>query len=133
MAHVFNLQPTSIQDVSKQASKVSRNAEVQHRMAGDRLVVNRDVGHRRKYLVPVTPVVVLRMLTILQFQFEAIEDCQYAPAQLQQGVTFARTQGAERQQRVLQFSSGLVECGVDEPVVLELLWHKQQLHEHNEE
>jgi len=70
------------------------------------------------------PVVVLRTLGArLQPHLETGEDDENVPAQLQHGVPLARTQGAEREQRVLQLSSRLVELCVYEAIVLE---HLQQ-------
>lgn len=95
--------------------------ELQDRICALGPVVDGDVGNWRQYLVTVVLSVQLRVLTRLQTQIEAGHYRHDVPFELNQCVSFARTQGSETHNWMLQLSAVLVELGVDKTVVLERL------------
>ena len=74
----------------------------------------------------VVAVVVLCLRARLQAHLEAGEDGDEVPLELQQGVTLAWAESAERDDWVLQFLSVLREGRVDEAVVLKDLQREDE-------
>jgi len=83
--------------------------------------VDFDVADGREDLMPVVVGVVLGVFTRLQTHVEPRHERQQVPLELQQRVTFARTQSTEAHHWVLHLAAELVELGVDETVILEYL------------
>ena len=72
-------------------------------------------------LVAVVLIVVLRVLTVEQFQLEVVEHGHQVPLQLEHSITFAGAEGTEGHHGVFDFSPILVKLGIDKTVILELL------------
>ena len=109
---------------------VARRDELESRVRRLGSEVDLDVAHWRQDLVSVVVGVVLGALAVSRTQLEARQHRQQEPLELEQGVALARTQRPEPHHRVVHLLAELVELGVHETVVLELLRRSTPIHYH---
>ena len=109
---------------------VARRDELESRVRRLGSEVDLDVAHWRQDLVSVVVGVVLGALAVSRTQLEARQHRQQEPLELEQGVALARTQRPEPHHRVVHLLAELVELGVHETVVLELLRRSTPTHYH---